>query len=228
MTVGIFIQARTSSTRFPGKIYAPLWGKAIIEHVWEAANGAKQTHKALNIIPAFIIPRNDERLKDYLTSKGMAFSFFDCDEDDLMTRYYLAAKTYEVDAVIRITADCPTLPSRLIELMITELLSADYCSNTMFRSYPEGWDIQGCSMEALEWANLHQDVEREHPFKLIDENQMVRDEMVEAGLKVNQIINKHNLIFKHLSVDTEQDLIKLELLKDEGGVWEHCTSGPRL
>jgi 3-deoxy-manno-octulosonate cytidylyltransferase (CMP-KDO synthetase) len=49
------IPARFGATRFPGKPLAVLWGKPMLQHVWERARGARG-------IDRLIVATDDERI----------------------------------------------------------------------------------------------------------------------------------------------------------------------
>lgn len=228
MHVGILIQARSNSTRFPDKIYKNLWGKPIYQHVWDNANAVRLMTKALDIEPIFVIPYDDHKLASTLKEAGIKHHAPDCDENDLVARYMLTAKDLDLDAVIRITCDCPTLPKEMIEVCIKELTEHDYASNCIFRSYPEGWDIQGCSIRLLKKVYESQEDNREHLFYDIDSNEKVRKQLIDEGFSIAPIVNSKNLIFKHLSVDSPEHLEHLEQFEDRDKLWEHCKNAPSL
>ena len=51
--VTAFIQARTGSTRLPGKVLMPLAGKPVISHCIEALMSASQVH---SIVDQHVVP----------------------------------------------------------------------------------------------------------------------------------------------------------------------------
>jgi 3-deoxy-manno-octulosonate cytidylyltransferase (CMP-KDO synthetase) len=56
MSVLAVIPARYSATRFPGKPLAPLWGRPLLQHVWERARQAAG-------IDTLIVATDDERIE---------------------------------------------------------------------------------------------------------------------------------------------------------------------
>jgi len=56
MSVLAVIPARWGATRFPGKPLAPLWGKPMLQHVWERARGIAG-------LDALIVATDDERIE---------------------------------------------------------------------------------------------------------------------------------------------------------------------
>jgi spore coat polysaccharide biosynthesis protein SpsF len=92
-------------------------------------------------------------------------------ENDVLDRYHQAALYFGADAVVRITSDCPLLDSHLLGAMVAEYREArrrgiclDYFSNTIQRTFPQGFDIEIVGFAALERACLEAEhsEEREH------------------------------------------------------------------
>jgi spore coat polysaccharide biosynthesis protein SpsF len=151
MQIDIFIQARMSSTRLPGKVMKTVLDKPLISYVFERAAAVQNVRNCL------VLTTEDS------TDDGLVQFCQDCQIpvfrgplDDVLTRYYQAAVEKEPDAIVRITADCPLIdPSiinRVIEVYKTEFPCWDYVSNTLERTYPRGMDVEVFSAEALEQA----------------------------------------------------------------------------
>jgi spore coat polysaccharide biosynthesis protein SpsF len=87
-------------------------------------------------------------------------------EDDVLHRFRLVLDTYPSDMVVRVTADCPLTDPAIVDLAVDRLRAtgADYVSNTLVRTYPDGLDVEAFTAEALIAANADAtDVaEREH------------------------------------------------------------------
>lgn len=100
--------------------------------------------------------------------------------------------------------------------MCQSLKTNDYASNTVLRSFPEGQDLQGCSKKALEWFVEQANNEVvEHPFKLFDENNQIREQFIKDGMRINLICDDRNPIFLKTSIDTSKDLERARQLYDE-------------
>ena len=88
-------------------------------------------------------------------------------EQDVLGRYYQAAKKSNADIVVRITSDCPLIDPVQIDKMLDDYRTSenlDYLSNTLVRSYPRGLDVEIIKFSALELAYFQakQAYEREH------------------------------------------------------------------
>ena len=155
------VQARLNSTRFPNKVLADINGKPMIVHVLERA---KQI-KGVDLVVA-AIPRTDVVLEKVIRSAGV-FPVLG-DEADVLSRFVEAIKGREADTIMRLTADCPALDpvvaSKTLELFLANRPKIDYADNdTLSSGYPDGWDVEVFSSEALEQAHAQaKPSEREH------------------------------------------------------------------
>ena len=184
-------------------MYEKIGPKSLIEWVIDAAKNANLAQFGLESELVALIPTGDHSASAFLKGKC---EVFEGPETDVLSRYVLAAQHYHADAVIRITGDCWRMPPHLIEACAKELKNVDYASNTVIRSFVEGWDIQGCSKMALDWFDEHQKHQREHPFQPFDENIDVRALFISQGFTWVPILNTANVIFHKTSVDTQDEL----------------------
>ena len=163
------IQARLGSKRFPGKVLKKLSDKSLIEILFTRL---KESQHLSNII--FAIPDNDENIYLEKEIESIHASYFSGDEDDVLKRYYMTAKKYNAEHIVRITADCPLIDPMMLDemLLIYSENNFDYMSNTNPPSYPDGFDIEIFSYEALDdaYKNAIDDYDREHVTPYIHRN----------------------------------------------------------
>lgn len=164
-TVAI-VQARVGSTRLPGKILRALAGRSVLSHVLDrvrAAAGVDETVVATTVAPA------DEAVAAEAVRCGVRV--FRGDEDDVLSRYALAAAGAGADVVVRVTSDCPLFDSGLLGAMLGAFHASrvggrplDYLSNTVLRTFPRGLDAEIFTRAALERAAREATAphEREH------------------------------------------------------------------
>lgn len=216
MNVVIGIQARSTSTRFPGKCFAKIDGKDVLEHVIDNCQKSAQyinrfsIKNKIQVSVVVLIPFNDE-IKNHYRYKTI---IFEGPEHDVLNRYRSMQDSLNPDYVVRVTADCPLLPSHLItkhiHVAVNEKL--DYCSNVdeELRTAPDGYDVEVISKRALLWADLNakQDYEREH-VTLILRNKCPID------FKVGHVVSHLDLSHLKLSLDRPEELetINTEYLK---------------
>ena len=171
MKIAAIVQARMGSSRFPGKVMKLIQDMPLIEILIKRLSKSKLIHQ---IIVA--TSRNDENtpLINHLESMNI-----ECEigsEENVLSRYYNAAKKNQVDVVVRITGDCPLVDADLVDRCIREFIDKDvsYVSNVLPCTFPDGLDIEVFSFEALEDAFLNNTLstEKEHvtPYIINSDN----------------------------------------------------------
>jgi spore coat polysaccharide biosynthesis protein SpsF len=158
MKIGGIIQARMGSTRFPEKILKKLNEKTVLEHIVKRVNDSGVD---ICIVATTLNPR-DDIVEEFCRTHGVAC--FRGSEDDVLERYYQAASHYQLDVIVRITADDPLKDSEVIKKAIDLLLKGkyDYVSNTIKPTYPEGIDVEVFTYAVLEKAYQEADLPSEH------------------------------------------------------------------
>ena len=191
------IQARMSSTRLPGKILLTVLGKPLLEYQIERL---RRVRKLDDLVLATTHNPCDDQLVDLCRAWGL--NCFRGEEDDVLDRYYHAAREYEADFVVRVTSDCPLIDpavvDRVIEVYCENASDCDYVANTLERTYPRGMDCEVFSMAALERAyEAATGGEREH----VTEHMYRRpDEFRLMGVKYSSDQSAHRW-----TVDTRED-----------------------
>jgi spore coat polysaccharide biosynthesis protein SpsF len=161
MTRAILVQARTGSTRLPGKILRPLAGRPLLERQLErigAARGPFELVVATTVDPA------DDAVVDLCRRTGVRC--FRGHPTDLLDRHLGAARELGADEVVKIPSDCPLIDPRVIDRVLATFDPArhDYCGNLHPGSWPDGNDVEIMPMAALERAHREAQApfEREH------------------------------------------------------------------
>jgi len=161
MKVVCIVQARLGSTRFPNKVLKKIGNKTIIEILLSRIKKSKYLDQ---IVLATSNTSLDIKLANFITRLG--FEVFKGSHKNVLKRYYLAAKKYEADIIVRITGDCPLVDSNLIDQMIKKFKEKnyDYISNTLIPTYPDGLDIEVFSFNALNktFLNSKTQIQKEH------------------------------------------------------------------
>lgn len=148
-TVAI-IQARTGSTRLPGKVLRPLLGEPLLVHVVRRVTRAAAVDAT---VIATTMMANDDAIADLALREGWLVERGS--ENDLLDRYLQAAHAHGAERVVRITSDCPLIDPDVIDAVVASLASdgADYASNTLEpRTFPRGLDVEAMTMATLEIA----------------------------------------------------------------------------
>tara|TARA_Y100001960_G_scaffold56730_1_gene58366 strand:- start:9421 stop:11448 length:2028 start_codon:yes stop_codon:yes gene_type:complete len=167
-TVAI-IQARMGSTRFPNKVMRTICGTPMIGLLLARLKNSKLVDQI--VLATSEDPRND-LLAKYV--RDLEFTVFRGSEDDVLDRYYQAAKEAEADFIVRITGDCPLIDPAIVNQVITKLKndSVEYVSNTLPPTYPDGLDTEVFTFQTLEtaWREAKRPQEREHVTPFIRES----------------------------------------------------------
>lgn len=126
--------------------------------------------------------------------------------EDVLDRFYQAAKPFNPDYVVRITSDCPLIDPQLADQVIAACVEGnyDYCSNTLEPTYPDGMDVEVVKFTALETAfrdaTLQSD--REHVTPYVWRNSTVKGEKMFRGFSVKNDVDYSTL---RLTVDQQVD-----------------------
>jgi spore coat polysaccharide biosynthesis protein SpsF len=165
MILGI-IQARTSSSRLPGKVLLPLAGKPML---WQQVERLLRAER----LDRLIIATTEEREDDAIVALAEEFSIalYRGSRDDVLDRFYRAARALRPDFVVRLTADCPLCDWQLIDQLVEFAVDGDYdyASNCLEPSWPDGLDAEVVRFAALEcaWSEAASRVDREHVTQFI-------------------------------------------------------------
>jgi len=155
------VQARTNSTRLPGKALADLAGKPVLWHVVHRARRARNVDE---VIVATSKSPSDDPLVDFCAASGI--SVFRGRENDVLDRVYQAAREYRAGVVVRVTGDCPLIDPDAIDRVLDAYTGGDYdyVSNVIHYTYPDGTDVEALSMAALTraWREAEKPSELEH------------------------------------------------------------------
>jgi len=194
--VGIFIQARTSSKRFPKKVLAKIENKPMIFHVINRV-------KKIKNVEIFLLTTNNHE-DDILEKIGEKnkISVFRGSKNDVLKRYYDCSLKNKIDIVIRITGDCPLIDPNIVLKMLNIFNENkfDYITNRLPPTFPDGLDVEIFSFDVLKKIHKKSKMksEREHVTPLIIKNP-----------KLFKIFNFQNSIdYSHLrwTVDDKKDL----------------------
>lgn len=165
MIVGI-IQARMSSARLPGKVLLPVAGAPMLARQVERLQRASK-------IDQLVIATTTDGCDDAIADLGeeLRVQIYRGSREDVLDRFYRAAKPLSPSHVVRLTADCPLCDWQLIDRLIDFALErdCDYASNTLRPTWPDGLDVEMVRFAALEeaWGDEATAVEREHVTPLI-------------------------------------------------------------
>lgn len=166
-SVALIVQARTGSSRLPGKVLAPILGEPMLRRVLERL---ERTDVAARLVVATTALERDDPVADVAAAAGA--EVFRGDEADVLDRYYRAARRVGADVVVRITADCPLIDPEIVTRCVDAFRGGGpglaYVSTGIDSTFPRGLDTEVVAFEALEAAHREatEPADREHvtPF----------------------------------------------------------------
>lgn len=200
--VGIIIQARMGSTRLPGKVLKLLDKDEKVLDV--LIKRMKLCKKVDEIIIATTPNKQNSLIID--VTKTYNVSYFIGSEENVLERYYEAAKQYNLDIIIRITSDCPFVDPKLMDEMIIfyKNNNFDYVRNVdQSTNFVRGFEIEIFGFNVLEkiFSLAEKDLEREHVTYYI----YTHPEMFTLySYNLNHLKKFDNL---RLTIDEKDDLI---------------------
>jgi spore coat polysaccharide biosynthesis protein SpsF (cytidylyltransferase family) len=167
-TVAI-IQALMGSSRLPGKVLRDASGKPMLAHI---INRVSAAHGVDRVVVATSDQPGGQAIRAFCSARE-----FDClsgSENDVLDRFYRAAKQFDADRIIRITADCPLVDPMIVGSLIDCFATGDYDhvgvatgAGAIFLDsgrFPDGYDAECMSLSALEraWIEATEQTDREH------------------------------------------------------------------
>lgn len=198
MKIAAIIQARMGSTRLSGKVMKDIKGRTVLSHVIERV---KQSNLIDEVIIATTVQERDSVIEKEALKCGA--KVYRGSEEDVLSRYYLAAKENNIDIIVRITSDCPVIDANVIGEIINFYLEEDYDivtnagSDLSQRTFPRGLDTEVLSYEVLKDAfnNGREKYHREH----------VTPYIYEKSNKIHYFKNDVNYSMYRWTLDTEED-----------------------
>ncbi|WP_417835860.1 cytidylyltransferase domain-containing protein [Thalassospira tepidiphila] len=187
----IFIQARMSSRRLPGKVLLPLKGRPVIDHVLRSINRKKA------VVLTSSEP-SDDLLATWLTDNNILH--FRGSLDDVLGRFCDAIDLYKPTWVVRVCADSPLISSELVSGML-DLIDpkVDIVTNVLERTFPKGQSVEIVRAGILKDLNKHDlcSEDREHVTRFIYKNPSL--------FKIKHITIEPPLSYENHALDTSED-----------------------
>ena len=158
------IQARTGSTRLPGKVLKDLAGKPQLQRVVERVQMSTKVDK---VMVATTDQPEDAAVVELCGRIGV--DVYAGSKDDVLDRYYRAATPWAPEYVVRVTGDCPCFDPSLLDDAIRLMNDdSDYLA-MMSETFPDGLDLEVVRFSALEraWREADLASQREHVTQYI-------------------------------------------------------------
>lgn len=203
----LVVQARMGSSRLPGKMMRSIAGRPAIDHVIDRVLQSNRPHECWLACSESVA---DDPLAKQAKKKGL--SVFRGDEDDVLARFVGVAEKTNADILVRITGDCPMADPAVIDAVIDRHLKegADFTSNTLERSFPDGLDVEVFSRQALDVT----DREATDPFLRAHVTPYIHGRLADrlpAGTFTKaQLVYEHDFSHLRWTLDEADDLAFLD------------------
>ena len=199
MSLGIVVQARTSSARLPGKVLMPLAGKPLLQHLVSRLHGT-----GLPIVVATSGERADDGVEALARKLGVR-----CHRgplDDVAARLHRAAGEAGFEAFVRANGDSPLLDPALVRQAreLHEKGGCDLVGNVFPRSFPKGMSVEIVALAALErvLASTEDAQDREHVTRYIYAHP--------DDFRIRNFTAARPRAGLQLSIDTREDFERIE------------------
>ena len=222
-----FIQARMSSTRLPGKVLFEINGKPLLSYTIRQLKECRRLHHIQVLTSDH---SSDEPIVSFARKQSIAVS---CGSlNDVLDRYYQAARQLSVKEIVRITGDCPLIDPELVDRVVGEFQKGGFDYVHTGARFPDGVDVEVIRFDALErsWAEASEDYQREHVTAYVREKP--------EEFKISTVDSERDLSGYRWSVDeqVDYDLVRavIEGIGKEGGsltmeaVIEFLNSNPEV
>jgi spore coat polysaccharide biosynthesis protein SpsF len=170
MRTVVVVQARTASTRLPGKVLLPLANRPLLSRMLERVLAA-------NTPSAVVVATTSDRADDVIEAiaKKTGVVCFRGHSTDLLDRHRSAAVAFRADVVVKIPSDCPLIDPAVIDRVIGSYSASsgvDFVSNLHPATYPDGNDVEVIPFPVLDtaWIEATAEHEREHTTPFIWEH----------------------------------------------------------
>lgn len=222
MKIAYIAQARMTSNRLPGKVAIDIFGESSLKRVIERMRLSRHD---LDIIVATTTNSQDDIVE--IIAKECGAKVFRGSENNVLSRYYYAAKENRVDVIIRITCDDLLLDPRwLLDDLLDEFLSNgsyDFYCNMEFLEDENRWiDLEpcaGCKVEIFKFSSLEKCFnEAKDPYCLehVTPYFYMNPHIFKVGGRSSRYYGSNILPDKFgTDLDTEEDLILLRKIYEE-------------
>lgn len=157
------VQARVGSSRLPGKIFADICGKPMLQRVVERVRKAKLLD---DVVVTTSFAEEDYQIVRWCQASGIPVYRGGNGVNDVLGRYYDTAIHTKADVIVRITADCPMIEPEVIDRCIALLqdTKSPFLSNVIEPTFPDGLDCEIFTIDFLELSHreARKPSEREH------------------------------------------------------------------
>lgn len=159
--IGVVVQARMSSVRYPGKILHRVNGKPMLEYLLESLYKCESVNR---VVVATSNKKSDDPVEELCRHIGV--DHYRGPLDNVAQRFMEAIKVCKLEAFVRLSGDSPLLDYRLVDRAVRIFQSGhfDLVTNTLKRTYPKGQSVEvlDSTIFVTTYAKMLAPDEREH------------------------------------------------------------------
>lgn len=217
----VLVQARMSSSRFPGKVLAPLGGQPLIAHVLS---------RACEAVPreCVILVTSEEATDDPLAiyvAQVLGITVFRGSLDDVAGRFWACLRAHPCEWFVRISGDSPAIDPSLLGWMLERVSDdLDLLTNVAERTFPKG--------ESIEIVRTRTFLDRMPDELTPEEREHVTQHFYRHPERYkirNVLATDPSLSTRRLVVDTQEDLLALDrILATDPGLSRGYSAHARL
>jgi len=196
---GILIQARLSSSRYPGKMLDKVGDVTLLEYVFNRCSASRLADKVIVITSKNI---SDDAICDLCSDKGIPF--FRGELDNVLKRYVDAANYNEIDVVSRVCGDSPFVDVEAVDQMFSLFSGGVMYDYVSVSNAINGFISEVFLLEVLEKVMEEKltDDDKEHVTRYIVNNKKkFRTKSLDLGL------NPKEMTAYTLTVDYPRDIV---------------------
>lgn len=196
MKIIVFIQARMSSKRLPGKVMLKIKNKSILEHV---VYNLKKSKSLEDIVVLTSKKIEDQKIVNLCNEKNILY--YRGDLNNVYKRFFNALQKFKCDAFVRICADSPLINHKILDLAIKKFKTKkfDIVTNCFPKTFSKGLSVEILKTDIFlkSFKQIKNQEMKEHITKYFYENK--------KKFKIFNINNKKKLKYKNLAVDDIDD-----------------------
>jgi spore coat polysaccharide biosynthesis protein SpsF len=190
------LQARSTSTRLPGKVLKPILGEPMLARQIERIRLSRE-------IDRLIVATSEEASDDSLAQlcSRLNVPCFRGSLNDVLDRFFRAVEPLAPRYVVRLTGDCPLADPDVIDAAIRMCKDGhyDYVTNALHATYPDGLDVEVFTFASL--AEAHREAslasQREHVTPFINRQP--------ERFTIGELMNSEDLSALRWTVDEPED-----------------------
>lgn len=220
--IAIGIQCRSDSKRLPNKVLMEIRGQKVLDYIYKAAfDAAKYLNRQRPMSKDGIVYDNYDVEVYLLTPKDdpinaiykrMCNLLSIPNHDDVLSRYIELYEETNADFIVRLTADCVHMPTHLISRAIKTAVikNADYVSNVVHRTSPEGFDVEVLSPRMLMYLNEQTEGNiklREHVTLALVQDLSQNPDFYKTNFKIWHLFEHYDFSAIKTSIDTMEEYL---------------------